>query len=172
MLNSFTRFYYVHTEYSGKLIFGTWLIISVRLLLTQCGLYNDGRRAVMFVRVLPTLFKLRILGCLFLSVADFSPRSVRRDKELSVSQLISSWLRLHCHTVNNLINTSLLTPHTANWLPANTRARAHTQQNRYHTHDKPCTGKLDTTVHYYFLNILEYMRHLCCFCLVLCLKNK
>lgn len=80
----------------------------------------------MFVRVLPTLFKLRILGCLFLSVADFSPRSVRRDKKLSVSQLISSRLRLHCHTVNNLINTSLQTPHTANWLPANTHAHTHT----------------------------------------------
>ena len=63
---------------------------------------------------------------------------MRCDKELSVSQLISSWLRLHGHTVNNLINTSLQTSHTPNWLPssAHTCPHSHMYLAKYisHTH--------------------------------------
>lgn len=61
-------------------------------------------------------------------------QSMRGDKELSVGQIISSWLRLHSHTVNNLINTSLQTAHTppTGCRPTRTNAHAHTQSLYYH----------------------------------------
>lgn len=45
---------------------------------------------------------------------------MRWDKEPSVAQLISSWLRLHGRAVSNLINTSPQTSHAASWLPTST----------------------------------------------------
>lgn len=54
---------------------------------------------------------------------DPSPLSMRWDKEPSVAQLISSWLRLHCRAVSNLINTSPQTSHASSWLPTSTPTR-------------------------------------------------